>query len=130
MNDMNEQYLAFRSAGGEWLLSMDHVVEVGFAPGIGGAASFPWRERVLAVKSMQEYVNGGRLGNETHFVVVREQDETTLLTVEAITGLLQVAPDDLVPLIPTCARTAQCVDAALLRPDGRCALRLRWPQTA
>ncbi|MFZ5723476.1 MAG: chemotaxis protein CheW [Pseudomonadota bacterium] len=125
---MSDHYLVFRAAGGEWLLAMRHVVEVGLPDADDTGAHRRWRDRVLPVRDMNGQLGGtAAAGTALHQIVVQGADDLEVLAVEEIVGLQTVAADALVPFAPTDARTAACVDRALPRTDGRCALRLRWP---
>lgn len=124
---MSEHYLLFRDAGIEYLLAMHHVVEVGLVPedSSENTRHRAWRDRVLPVHRLAAARAAAPLA---HQVVVHGGDDMALLDVDEILGLVQVGEADWRAFAPTAAGTAQCVDRALPRPGGRCALRLRWPQ--
>lgn len=120
------QYLHLRCGTVELLLQIDCVQEVGATGNTHGMHALRlWRQQQLPVLDIVGLLK--QHAQREHQIVIEENGRLSILDVESILGMISATEQEFHPFTQVTADVARCFDKALIKPDGRCLLRLRQP---
>lgn len=125
------EYLCFRCGPHRLLIDIRHVVELGDAPPTRDGAQATrrlWRDGSLPLVNLTAFLGGVRPARAQQIVLGDAAGDRSIIDVDAVEGLLELAPADFARLAPVSPGLENLIDAvAFDARTGDCLLRLRQP---